>query len=318
MRILPLAIACLVGVNCPTLAQDAAATTEPAAERVLEFVEAVTLPDFEVDDRPSPAKIHTQGLYVTGTHIWVTGRLESKPKRSLLIRYPRANLSQVEFLDITPPLVDGEVLDHPGGFDVDSRGRLQIPVSTSHRRGPTLIQAYQVDAAEPLKNARLVASTKIDDHLGAVCCHRKTLIGANWDTQQIYYIRDGKVVRKKNQSDMLPFGQPHIAVQDWKAWPHATQSTEEDTARSTQTKDGPRSMLTLMGGLFKAENSQAVVQWVDVLNHQVRMTIRLPRIAGVKRPVTNEGLAVYNGELFLLPEDLGTGAKLLRYRFRDK
>ena len=290
-------IACLF-----CLVLTATAAEPPGGKLHFEFVDTISLPDVVVDGHP--AHVHTQGLYVTDQHFLVTGRLETKPKRAWLIRFSREHPRRVEHLDITPELAGKDVvLDHPGGFDRDARGLYQIPVSTSHRRGPTLIQGYRVFEDRPLREAKLESTLAVDDHLGAVCCHAKTLIAANWDTVKIYFIRDGKIVKEIRQAQTLNRGDPHIAVQDWKAWKFA------DPVRGQ-----PNGQTTLLGGLVKEQASQAIVQLADLSTEKILATQRFPLRADVARPVTNEGLAVHDGDLYLLPEDIGRGAKLLRFR----
>ena len=57
-----------------------------------------------------------------------------------------------------------------------------------------------------------------------------------------------------------------------------------------------------------------MVAMIDVVNGTSKL-IRLAPRPDVGRPVTNEGLALLQNELFLLPEDFGKGAKVLRYSF---
>jgi len=64
----------------------------------LHYIDRQSLPNFEIGGRP--ARIHTQGLFVTDRYYYVTGRLERNPKRPLLVRFDRANLSVVEHVDL--------------------------------------------------------------------------------------------------------------------------------------------------------------------------------------------------------------------------
>ena len=53
----------------------------------LSYAGSQTLPEVIVDGRP--AAIHTQGLFVTATHFYVTGRLERSDRRSLFLAFNR-------------------------------------------------------------------------------------------------------------------------------------------------------------------------------------------------------------------------------------
>ena len=114
----------VVFATAPAIAADAALE--------LEFNRSEPLPGFDVDAQP--ARIHTQGLFATPRHYYVTGRLETAPKRPLLIRFQRDDLKQTEVLDlataIDPPNAGERLLDHPGGFDSDGES-FWIPVAVS-------------------------------------------------------------------------------------------------------------------------------------------------------------------------------------------
>lgn len=267
-----------------------------------EFVaaEVIPLPDVVIGGKQ--VSIHSQGLYATEQHFLVTGRLESLPKKAMLLRFSRGADRTVEYLDITPPDANEETLDHPGGFDRDDNGLFQIPLSTSHRRGPTLVQGYRVDAKRPLSEATVVTTALIDDHLGAVCCHGDTMLAANWDTKSIYFIRDGMVVKKMEQVSALNRGNPTVAVQDWKSWPG------DDTVGESRRM--------ILGGLIKGKQPQAIIQVVDLFADKVYATHLMKRRVDVSKPITNEGLAILGDSLYLLPEDIGHGAKVLRYEWR--
>ena len=253
------------------------------------------LPEVEIDGQT--VFIHTQGLYVTDDHYLVTGRLESKPKRSLLLRFSRKNLESYELIDIMPPPIDGATLDHPGGFDVDSKGRLWIPISTSHSRGPSLICRYVIEANKPLTPRKPDFSFRVDDHIGAICWLRDdSLFGANWDTKQVYLWSADGSQRTRIDRRQLFADSPRwqLAVQDWK---------------SIEYQGKP---LIIAGGLDKTGvSSKAVIQVIDFEKRQVLQSLFPPHRQGVSRPMTNEGIAFHAGKIYLLPEDIGRGAKVL-------
>lgn len=271
---------------------------ELQAERFdLQYAGADELPVVEIGGEP--VKIHTQGLYVSDQHYLVTGRLEETPKRAVLLRFKRDDLPSYEFVDITPAVADEQSLDHPGGFDVDSQGHFWIPLSTSHRRGPSLICRYQIDAGRPLAEIKLESSIRLDDHIGAICLMKDdALVGASWDTKQIYSWKpDGTLLSRVDRNEVFPESPNwQVAVQDWKNFE-------------------PGSNQILLGGIDKSNvQQQATIQLVDLVERKILETHVFEPRDEVSRPLTNEGLAVHDDTLYLLPEDLGGGARVLRFQ----
>ncbi len=266
-----------------------------------EFVSAQPLPEVVIDGESVP--IHTQGLYVTEHDYFVTGRVDKLPRRPVLMRFPRDNPNQYEVLDLSQTTG----LDHPGGFDRDQDGLFWIPVSTSHRVGPTKVMGVSLsDRKLPTSVSQITKSFEVPDHLGAICClNGAQLLAANWDTQTIYLIDSGtgEVKQKFAQQEFFEYSQPiRLAVQDWKF--------------------DLRSKRIVAGGIDKfpinkSNPSVATIAWIDPLRPLVVATIRLDSRDDVTRPLTNEGLALYGRDLFLLPEDIGRGAKVLRFCWQD-
>ena len=282
------------------------------AQAELEFLGEDVLPEVRVNGKV--AHIHSQGLFVTEQHYWITGRLDSaKPRRALLMRFPRGRDGDAEVLDITPDSLRGaagEMLDHPGGFDVDAEGRFWIPVSTSHRRGPTLIACYRCDEDRPLSKATLESSFRFDDHVGALCHDRdESIFGANWDTKVVRRWRTGgKLIWQQNQSDLFAADKAwRLAVQDWK-WIASTEQSEGEAAIRIEG-------LVVAGGLDKsaAAADRAQLHWLDLSTREIVRKLVIPQRPGVKRAMTNEGMAIRNDVLFLQPEDIGAGARVLKF-----
>ena len=268
----------------------------------LAFAGSERLPQVVVDG--TPAIIHTQGLFVSARHLLITGRHESDPTRACLVRIRRDNERAVEYLDITPAEPTEHHLDHPGGFDVTAHGEFWIPISTSHRQGPTQVVRYKIGDDGPLTSLTPTASFSVDDHLGAVACLGDgTLLAANWDTQTMSRWSATGAQLPMNETGTTRSPSDHLAIQDWK---HASGKAGIPNRRG----------LIMAGGLIKsAGKSIAAVQLLELSQDRmiVLQSILLDRPTNVARPVTNEGLALYGNELYLLPEDLGRGAKLLRY-----
>jgi len=269
----------------------------------LEYAGEKKLPNFQIDGEP--AQIHTQGIYVTKQSLYVTGRLERKSRRALLLRFARPNLELAEYLDITPPVdtkgTSAGHLDHPGGFDYDGTC-FWIPVAVSQRQSSTAIVKIRTKLDSELTNVSFETAFVLNDHIGALAFDRKRdrLFGANWDTKLVYvWQRDGKLLKRIPREELLE-GQPKwsLAVQDWK---------------------GMSEGILLAGGLDKSplrnpSQPRAVVQWIDLSKRQTLDTIRLPSPSLEAHSMTHEGMAFFEQQIFLLPGDLGEDAALYRYR----
>lgn len=261
------------------------------------------MPDILIDG--VKAKAHSQGLYVTDKHYLVTGRLETKPKRPMLFRFLRSDVSKYEVIGLAAEGEGNVSLNHPGGFDRDTDGVYWIPISTSNPKGPTLIYGMKIDDDQPLAKATTLHKLAFDDHLGALCCVDDLLLVASWDTKTIYWLdRTGKVQRKADRSEFIE-GQPDwfLAVQDWKYDREKKRVVAGGLDKSKLAKwkrgEGPR------------PNTPATLAWIDLKAMSVRTEVLAPK-KNFARPLTNEGMAWFDGDLFLLPEDLGAGAKILR------
>lgn len=277
-------------------------------------------PDFQFEGSdPLPAVridgleavIHTQGLFVTKDHYYVTGRLETEPKRAFFLRFHRQELERYETIDITSDSTPGseKTLDHPGGFDF-AQGSFWIPVASSTPHGPTVILRIAMRPREPLANWSPRIAFRVDDHIGAICYEpaTSTLYGANWDTRSVYaWDTSGKLKKKIGRDKLVRDNADwQLAVQDWK-----TAAGGFFTSPS----------VIIVGGIDKsptrlANESVAVVEFLDLAQQISLARVRMSSITGVRQPVTNEGLAWYGSRLFLLPEDIGRGAKVLRFRLR--
>jgi hypothetical protein len=279
---------CTAVLNCTAIAQ------QP------ELIGIQKLPDVKIDGKA--VKIHTQGLYVTRRDYIVTGRVDTPPRRPVVIRFPRDDLQGYEVLDLSAIDTSKANLDHPGGFDRDEYGVFWIPLSTSHRRGPTVILGLKLnDGNLPSDVSELHKSFEFPDHVGALgCLGDGRLLAANWDTKTVYLIDSSSGEVEEEIAHDRFFGDAkgiHLAVQDWKF--------------------DAGSKLVIAGGIDKSSirkpgQSDAVVAWIDPELRKIRKLIRLDRRNGVARPLTNEGMSVRSGELFLIPEDIGRGAKVLQ------
>lgn len=269
----------------------------PDLRRPLRLKQIEPLPEIKIDGKP--VKIHTQGLKVTARYYLVTGRLETDPKRALLLRFPRRELTKFELTDITPD--QDPNLDHPGGFDRDGAGVYWIPVSTSNPRGPTIIYGLVISDQQPLSAVRRHKTIRIEDHIGAIAClDSGTLLAANWDTKTIYWIDEQGTVTKELARNKFIARNPgwQLAVQDWKF------DRKHGFLRAGGIDKSPR----------RTNNTpNAMVAVIDLKRQSIVDSIPFAPRAEVARPMTNEGMDWFADELFLLPEDFGEGARVFRF-----
>ena len=265
------------------------------AELKLTYAGSQPLPAVHVDG--AATRIHTQGLFRTERFAYVTGRLEARPRRPVLVRFDLQDLKTVEVVTLGPR---AESQDHPGGFDCDGQS-LWIPIAESRRHSTTTIVRFPFAPDQPLATGRTAAAFEVDDHIGALAVDRATgrLYGANWDTLVIYvWTRDGSLVEKIPREQLVA-GLPQwaLAVQDWKSL---------------------GSGRILAGGIDKSAardpaQSQAVVAVLNVPQRNSEAEVRLPPVPGYHGTPTHEGLAHDGEHVWLVPADLNAGATLYRY-----
>jgi hypothetical protein len=154
---------------------------------------------------------------------------------------------------------------HPGGICL-SGGSLWVPVAEYRRASSAVIQKR-----DPVTLA-LQAEFAVADHIGAVAVVPEGVLGVNWDAADFYlWTPAGKLLRK--------FPNPSgVSIQDMKF---------------------DRGMLIAGGLLADRTGAIAWLAWPGL------ETKRLLRAGRTDRGVafTNEGLAIRNGVLYLLPED---------------
>ena len=269
-----------------------------------ELVETIPLADVEFNDKP--ARIHTQGLFATDDHYFVTGRLEGADKRPLLIRFNRLNPKQYQVLDLslTQPKYRDQSLDHPGGFDFDGQ-HFWIPIARSRPQGPTVVVKVDPASKQPMSEWKAEIAFESEDHVGAIATDniRGEIYGANWDTKKIHvWSVTGKLLRTIDRDVWVESNAEWaLAVQDWKVLGESQ---------------------IIAGGIDKSRNrkpseSRAVVEIYDVAERKLIRQIRLPSIEGLSKPLTNEGMQLLGNDLILLPEDIGAGARIFRFRMPE-
>jgi len=282
------------------LASGCAGVKSESLELVYEGRQAI--PNFVIDGKP--ARIHTQGLYVTDAHYYVTGRLETEPRESVFLRIVRADPTDVTHIKITPPVVDQQRLDHPGGFDFDGRA-FWVPVSGSRPHSRTQVVRIPASPDKPLSATTWTTAFTVDDHIGALAYDRwrDRLYGANWDTKIIYVWKpDGTLIEKIPRSAVVADDPGWaLAIQDFKCI-------------------GPDRIFA--GGVDKRpvrdpSQSRAIVEVLDMAHRRSVSKLRLNSPPGTDVRLTHEGLARLGDTVFFLPGDLGNNATVFRYRSRE-
>ena len=152
---------------------------------------------------------------------------------------------------------------HPGGISLDGDS-LWVPVAEYQRDSSSLVQRRHKRTLE------LQSEFLVEDHIGCVAAGA-TLIGGNWDSRILYeWTRAGRELRQR---------------------PNPTRNAYQDLKRV-----GDRWVAS--GKLSKDEGA---IDWLDDSLVLVKRLATGKTDRGVL--FTNEGMAIRDGTLYLLPED---------------
>ena len=273
--------------------------------------EAIKLPALRINGQA--ARAHTQGLEVVGGSYYVTARRDDVlPKQALLLR-TAAGRTDWDVWDVTPAAAGeaGTTLDHPGGFQSDGN-RLWIPLAESKRKGRSVIRVFPLTGLVPGQPPRAECEIPVNDHIGAVAVSvgQGFVLGANWDTEAVYVwdlrgrwqrTLDGSELESRGLGAVRDSGRrAGLAVQDWKMI-------------------GGRlfaSGLRRVPGAMAASSEGQLLSWVGFLEpgFQGRAVV-LPKPGEVE--LAREGMAVSDGLISYLPEDLGASNQVLRAAIAD-
>jgi hypothetical protein len=274
-------------------------------------VDVVSLPPLQILGRP--AKAHTQGLELAVGNYYVTARRDDiHPSRALLLRTAPAR-ADWDVWDITPADVQGVVtaLDHPGGMQSDGT-RLWIPLAESRRNGRTIIRVFALDGMVTGRPLKSEFEFSVNDHIGAVAvtAQRGLVLGANWDTETVYvWDLGGHLQRTLTGADLgarglgaatSGSGQAGVAVQDWKfigAQLFASGLLRAPASSASSSKSRLGSFDKFLERDFQ------------------KRVVAVPLYQGTE--LANEGMAVSDGAVYFLPEDIGVSNRLFRVRLSD-
>ncbi|MQG36781.1 MAG: hypothetical protein FI719_00300 [SAR202 cluster bacterium] len=304
----------ITATNAQTSAKFKASSTVPVANLHVSKIHVSELPPLHING--NSAQAHTQGLLVHQNGFFVTARRDDvNPRRSLLLwlqcnpKVQKENCcmskkSWTKVWDITPtsqPVNWSGILDHPGGFDSDGEN-LWIPISQSRRSGKTMLRKFSIRSLIDKGDATPSDSIIINDHIGAVAVSHtpKRLFAANWDTMIAYELSaDAKLIQHYKRN-MFIQNLPNwsIAVQDWKV--HKGFLVASGLDKSSK----------ILGS-----HPRSVIQLINAKTRKISAELRLPR-----RELGNfarEGMAVFDGHIWLLPDDLKEENKLYRFQFNE-
>ena len=273
--------------------------------------ESIQLPALRINGQA--AKAHTQGLEVLGGVYYVTGRRDDVlPKQALLLR-TAPNRMEWDVWDITPKSAGDTVatLDHPGGFQSD-KTRLWIPLAESKRKGRSVIRAFPIAGMIPGQPLKAEFEFSVNDHIGAVAVSmdQGILLGANWDTETVYVwdlhgtlkrTLDGTELESRGLGAVRnPGSRAGLAVQDWKMIDGCLYASGLRRVSNATATSPASQLLSFVGFLEPGCQGRAVV---------------LPKQREAE--VAREGMAVSDGWISFLPEDLGASNQILRAPIAD-
>lgn len=264
------------------------------------------------------ARAHTQGIEWVGPVLYATARREDTvPKQPLLLRTTPGS-SQWKVWNLTLPDAQGtaQPLDHPGGIQSDGQS-LWIPQSESRRNGHTRIRVVSLASLSTDRPIQCQHEFSVADHIGAVAVapERDRVYGASWDTETVWiWDRAGQFIEKipaprlaswKLGIERPPKTRPGLTVQDWKwhdgrlvasgLWKDPSLDLAQSPTRSTSLSR------VAIFPRFLEPNANVTVHWV-----------RLPTLqtSNTNLEIAREGMAIAEGRLWFLPEDLGPTNRL--------
>lgn len=184
---------------------------------------------------------------------------------------------------------------------------LWIPVAESRRRGRSVVRAFSVAELQPGKPAAPGFEFMVNDHIGAVAVSpdHQEILGASWDTENIYvWDFAGRTKRNWTVSELKARhlgiaagsdGRSGVAVQDWKIQGNRLYASGLFKTIGF-TSPPPFSRLLVLNP--HSENADEPHLFV------------LPRHQGAE--LAQEAMAISNGHIYFLPEDLGASNRLFR------
>ena len=239
----------------------------------------------------------------------MTARREDvRPKRALLLRTETAGTNW-DVWDITPAAPAGAAgaLDHPGGMQSDGQ-RLWIPIAESKPKSHSIIRVFPLAGIVPGQPLKPEFEFPVNDHIGAVAvaAERRLVLGANWDTEAVYvwdlqgHLQQTLAGSSRTTRGLGPDNASGVAIQDWKIIGdllYASGPCRAPGAADASTRSRWLSFTNFLEPDFQ------------------RRAVVLPLHQGIE--LAREAMAVSDGWVHFLPEDLGASNRLFRVPFRD-
>ena len=239
---------------------------------------------------------HVQGLEVNERFFFVTSTTENRDTAYLYVYLregdePRPPVQQYDLWKIAKDLAqdcgaleDGP-MSHPSGIHL-AGGLLYVALARSENRGPSCIMALDLtDLLVP----KVEQAIRVEDHVGAlVRLHYNDIIGFNWDSDDYWWLELG-----------AESVYPQRATVKEMLW--------EKSAEKLYLQDCDQDIdLVLCGQNGGGEDALVKIYKVGEFGLEAATleprAIRIPPL-GSERGGTYEGLAWYDGQLFLMPDD---------------
>ena len=239
---------------------------------------------------------HVQGLEVNERFFFVTSTTENRDTAYLYVYLRegdelRPPVQQYDLWKIAKDLAqdcgaleDGP-MNHPSGIHL-AGGLLYVALARSENRGPSCIMALDLtDLLVP----KVEQAIRVEDHVGAlVRLHYNDIIGFNWDSDDYWWLELGA-------EDVYP---QRATVKEMLWGKSAEKLYLQDCDQDIN--------LVLCGQNGGGEDALVKIYKVGEFGLEAATleprAIRIPPL-GSERGGTYEGLAWYDGQLFLMPDD---------------
>lgn len=202
---------------------------------------------------------HVQGIDFDERHVWVTS-VDKAQRKGYLQEFSMASGEHIRTVDVA----EGDRF-HPGGISADGES-LRVPVAEYRRASSSVIQERSV------RTLQLEYKFDVADHIGCIALAPGVLIGANWDSRDLYFWdRTGRLLRKV---------------------PNPTANAYQD-------------IKFVAGRLVASGLLPGRTGAIDWLDYPSLRLIRRVTVGQTSRgvPYTSEGMAIRGDRILLLPED---------------
>jgi hypothetical protein len=214
---------------------------------------------------------HVQGVEFDDSRVWITS-VDKVRRKGFLQEFSAAG-EHLRTVDVTRG-----VRYHPGGISADAES-LWVPVAEYRRASTSVVQKRN------LHTLKLEFEFTVADHIGCVAAAPEFLIGANWDSRDLYvWDKTGRLVRKS---------------------PNPTKNAYQD-------------MKFVEGRLIASgllPDRTGAIDWLEYPSLRLVQRIVAGRTSrGV--PYTQEGMAIRGDRVLFVPED--SPSRLFEFRLSSR